>query len=211
MPCLAQSEIHRSQPQHGQAPEDLANAFVQMARASHVQLIAELVWPLPKVPTAEGKRLNPRALDDLIQIAPEYAWEMNGNVLHFYHKKLRHAANNPLNLKFSKYTTAPNLSEMKLWFPVQARGLLEGYSGTGGATTGFGDKLLEKDKLKQSTFENLTALEMLTHVAEESPTFYTVLVFPRSSPTKKEVERRLVWQWGSLDEKLQPLYVQPPE
>ncbi len=43
----AQSSPHRGLPQYGQPPEDLANALVQMARASHVPLIAELAGHSP--------------------------------------------------------------------------------------------------------------------------------------------------------------------
>jgi hypothetical protein len=71
-------------PQYGQAPEDLANALVQMARASHTPIIAELVWPLPKIPTAEGKPLNSDTLNDLLKLAPGYEWKVEGKTVHFY-------------------------------------------------------------------------------------------------------------------------------
>jgi hypothetical protein len=197
-------------PQYGQPPADLANALVQMARASHVPIIAELVWPLPKIPTAEGKPLNPGTLNELVKQAPGYEWKMEGKAIHFYNKKLRNARFNFLNLKFPRFTIPPDLSDLKLWLPGRAEGLLEGYTGEGGATSGFGDTLLGKQKLQRVTLENVTPLEVLVHVANESPTFYTVLVFPSAAPTKDEAEKRVVWQWGSLNEKLQPVYTQPP-
>lgn len=76
--------------------------------------------------------------------------------------------------------------------------------------TGFGDTLLEKEKLHRATLENVTPLEILVHVAEDSPSFYTILVFPSAEPTKNEAEKQVVWHWGSLNEKLTPLYALPP-
>lgn len=206
---LAQSTPHHPPPQYGQPPEDLANALVQMARASHVPLIAELVWPLPKVPTAEGVPLTPDRLNDLVKQSPGYEWKMEGKAVHFYNKKLRQARFNFLNFKMRQFSVPPDLSDLKLWFPGWAIGLLEGYPAEGGAISGFGDTLLEKEKLQQATLVDVTPLEALVHVANESPTFYTVLVFPSAAPTKNDAEKRVVWQWGSLNEKLQPVYTQP--
>jgi hypothetical protein len=197
-------------PQYGQPPADLANALVQMARASHVPIIAELVWPPPTIPTTEGKPLNPQTLDDLVRQAPGYEWKMEGKAVHFYNKKLRQAQFNFLNFKLPRFTIPPNLSDLKLWLPGRAVGLLEGYTGEGGATSGFGDTRLEKEKLQQATLENVTPLEVLVRVANENPTFYTVLIFPSAEPTKKEAEKQVAWHWGSLNEKLTPLYALPP-
>jgi hypothetical protein len=127
-----------------------------------------------------------------------------------YNKKLRQARFNFLNLKFSRYVFPPDLSELKLRFPTQAEGLLEGYSGAGWMTIGgFGDKLLEKEKLQQIALENVTPFEVLVHIASDSPSFYTMLVFPSAAPTKNDAKKRVVWQWGSLNEKLQPIDTQP--
>jgi hypothetical protein len=205
----AQSRFQHPAPQYGQPPEDLANALVQMARASHVPMVAELVWPLPSIPIAEGKPLNPDTLNELVKQSPGYEWKMEGKAVHFYNKKLRQARFNFLNLKIPRFTVPADLSMLKLWFPGQAIGLLEGYTAQGGATTGFGDTLLEKEKLQQVTLENVTPLEVLVHLANESPTFYTLLVFSSATPTKVEA-KRVVWQWGSLSEKLGPIYTQPP-
>jgi hypothetical protein len=173
-----------------------------------VPLIAELSQPLPKIPTAEGVQLNSNTLDQLVKQAPGYQWKMEGKVVHFYNKKLSKAEFNFLNLKFPRFTIPPNLSDFKLWFPGRATGLLEGYTGEGGATTGFGDTQLEKEKLQRTTLENVTPREVLIHVANESPTFYAVLVFPSATPTKVGAEKHVSWNWGSLNEKLKPLYTQ---
>ena len=196
-------------PQFGQPPEDLANALVQMARSSQTPLIAELVWPLPKVPSAEGVYLNPKNLDRLLKSAPGYEWRMEGKAVHVFSRRLRQANYNFLNLSFPEFTTPPNLSDLKLWFPGRAVGLLEGYSGAGGAISGFPDDDLKSETLKRVILRNLTALKVLIYVANESPSFYTVLTFPNTKPTKQEAEHNVNWQWGSLHEKIKPIYAEP--
>jgi hypothetical protein len=181
-----------------------------MARAAHVPIIAELVWPLPEIPTAEGTPLTPERLNELVQQSPGYEWKMEGKAVHFYQRKLRRARCNFLNLGMSTFTVPPNLSDMKLWFPGWAIGLLEGYTPAGGAISGFPDGLLEKEKLQEAALHDVTPLSALIYVANESPTFYTVLVFPSDTPTKTDAEERVVWQWGSLNEKLQAVGTQPP-
>jgi hypothetical protein len=185
-----------------------------MARAAHIPLIAELVWPLPTIPTAEGVPLTPDKLNELVKQSPGYEWKMEGKAVHFYNKKLRQARFNFLNFKIPRFTIPPDISTLELWFPGQAEGLLQGYTAQGGATTGWGDALLEKEKLQRDTLENDTPLEVLIHVANESPTFYVAIVFPRVPPTKDaaiEMKQGVVWQWGSLNEKLRAVGVQPPQ
>jgi hypothetical protein len=126
---------------------------------------------------------------------------MEGKAVHFYNKKLREAGSNFLNLRFPRFVVPADLSELKLRFPGQAIGLAEGYSGAGWATTGFGDTLLEKEKLQEVALEDVTPLEVLVRLANESPTFYTLLVFSSATPTKAEA-KQVVWQWGSLKERL---------
>jgi hypothetical protein len=201
------SPTRKPAPQYG-PPQDLANALAQMARASHVPLIAELAQPLPRIPTEEGKPLNADTLNQLVKQSPGYEWKMEGKVVHFYNKKLRQARFNFLNLKFPRFTIPPNLSQFQLWFPGRAIGLLQGYTGEGGVSGGFGDPLLEKEALQRETLENVTALGVLIHVANQSPTFYTVLAFPSAAPTKNEAEKQVSWHFGSLNEKLKPIFTQ---
>jgi hypothetical protein len=211
MATQGQPSTHPRPPQNAAHPaRDQANALVQMARAAHVPLIAELVWPLPEIPTAEGVPITPERLDELAKQSPGYEWRMEGKAVHFYNKKLRQAHFNFLNLKIRTFTVPPNLSDMKLWFPGWAIGLLEGYPAGGGAISGFGDTLLEKEKLQEAALTDVTPLRALIYVANESPTFYTVLVFPSAAPNKTDAEKRVVWQWGSLNEKLQAVGTQPP-
>lgn len=212
--CLfggAQSRSQYQPIQYGPIPGDLANALAEMARASRVPIVAELAQPLPHITMTNGARVSDDSLNQLLKQAPGYEWKREGKTIHFYNRELRGASFNFLNLRIHRFTVPINLSELKLSFPGRAIGLLEGFTAEGGVAIGPGDTELAKEKLQQVTLENKTGLEILLRVANESPTFYTIVVFPNSTPTKKQAERNVRWFWGSLNEKSVPLYVQPME
>jgi hypothetical protein len=205
-----QKTTTQAAPQYGQIPQDLANALVQMAYTSHTPLIAELTQPMPKINVQPGAGLTPSALNVIVKQAPGYEWKMEGTAVHFYNRRLRTARFNFLNRTFPRFTVPPNLSDFKLWFPGRATGLLEGLTGEGGATSGFPDTLLSKDKLERATLNNVNPLQVLIHIANDSPNFYAVLVFPNSHPTKEQARKGVAWYWGSLREKPGPIYTQSP-
>jgi hypothetical protein len=207
--AAGQSDAKHKPVQYGPTPSDLANALVQMARNSQVPVVAELVWPLPQVSAGESNPLTEQTLNQLVKQAPDYEWRMNGKVLHFYNKKLRAARFNFLNFNFPRFTVPSNLSEFKLWFPTRAIGLLQGYTDEGAAISGFPDAMFQKHPLQTVTLSDVSALEVLLHVANETPVFYTVLTFPSASPTKDDAEKRVNWQWGGLKEESKPIYAQP--
>ncbi len=208
-PCLLGGLQGMSQQQYGPMPSDLPTALVETARLSHVPLIAELAQPLPNIHVGEKTLMTPDSLNELVKQAPEYEWKLEGKTLHFYNKKLRTAKFNFLKLRFPRFTIPPTVSQLKLQFPGRAISLLEGISSEGGIVEGFPNKELAKDKLQRTTLDNVTGLDVLFYVANESPTFYTVLVFPSTKPSKAQAEHQVNWFWGSLDEAPVPLYVQP--
>lgn len=194
---------------HGQLSGNLADALAQIAWISHTPMLAELAQPLPKIQIHEGSHSVQALLQETIRQAPGYQWEVDGEVIHFYHRKLAQAQFNFLKLKFPHYLMPPNLSELKLTFPTLEIGLLRGSSERGYAISGFGDKTFEKEPLQQVTLENVSAREILLRAANERPSFFTVIVFPNSQPTKVQAERvGTNWFWQSFKEPLQPLYTQ---
>ena len=209
--CCAQTSgtVKAVTPQYGQLPQDLANALVQMALTSHAPLIAELAQPLPSMPISDKAVLDSGTLNNLTEQVPGYAWNMEGKAVHFYNKKLRNAPFNFMNLVFPRFTTPPNLSDLQLWFPSRATGLLEGVTGEGGAISGFPDSKLATQRLRRAIYENVTPLQVLVRVADESPSFYAVIVFPSSTSTKAQAEHEVIWHFGSLSEKMHPIYTQP--
>jgi hypothetical protein len=192
---------------------DLANALAQVAWISQMPMIAELSQPLPKVEIAEGTHSIEYLLQEAARQSPGYQWEAEGKAVHFYNVKLKEAESNFLNLMFPRFAMPGNLSELKLTFAAREHGLMQGYSDGGIVTTGFGDAILEKDILRHTIFENITGREILLRAADESPTFFTVIVFPSADPTRTQMERDMNrnWFWQSLQaQRPGILYVQPP-
>ncbi|HET7890438.1 MAG TPA: hypothetical protein VFL34_02895 [Candidatus Sulfotelmatobacter sp.] len=191
---------------------NLAEALAEVAWRSHLPLIAELAQPLPRIEIPEGTYVVKDLVQGIIRQSPAYRWESDGRAIHVYDTKLRGARFNFLNLKFERFIMPPNVSEFELTFPTLESGRLQGMLG-GSAISGFGDPSLQEYSLPPATLENLTGREILVRVANESPTFLTVIVFPSENPTKRQMEQDINqnWFWQSLRQKnLQPLYVRPP-
>ena len=189
---------------------DLANALAHLAVRSRTPLLAELAQPLPRVALRPDAPLNKDTLDELVKQAPTCKWTMEGSVVHFYDKKLKTAENNLLNLHFRTFTMPRNVSDLKLWLPGRAVGLLQGIDAEGGAISGFPDSALANDNLQQISLRDISPLQVLLHAAKQSPSFYTIIVFPSDRPTKSQAERQVSWYWGSLRAPAAAIYVQPP-
>ncbi len=178
---------------------DLAETLAQAAWRAHLPMIAELAQPLPRIEVSEGTYVVKDLMQGIIRQAPEYKWESDGKIIHVYNTKLREARFNFLNLKFARFITPPNVSEFELTFPTLENGLLQGTSG-GTAISGFGDPSLEKDRLQPAVLENVTGRQILSRVANESPSFLTIIVFPNDNPTEKQMKRDMNrnWFWQAL-------------
>lgn len=210
-PVNAQSDPLGQAIAHPALSGDLANVLAQVAHSGHIPFVAELAQPLPKIKVPEGSHTGRDLLDLIAQQAPGYTWELKGSVVHFYNRRLSHAKFNFLNLRFRQFYMRKNVSDLKLWLPNLEVGLLNGKDTSGAAISGFGNPELEKNTLQPEGLVNVTGREILFRAATESPTFFTVIVFPSDAPkTKREAEQTtLNWFWRSLNEEFKPLYVQP--
>lgn len=210
--CAAQSDRLNAVIKWESTSADLASTLANVAWQSHLPMIAELAQPLPKIEVAEGTYVVKDLLQGIARQAPEYQWRAEGGAIHFYDRELAGAKFNFLNLRFSHFAMPNNVSELKLILASKEFGLLRGYSGSGFMITGFGDALLQKNPLRPAALENVTGREILFRAANESPTFFTVIVFPNVDPTRKQMERDMNrnWFWQSLKEQPGPLYVHPP-
>ena len=75
--------------------------------------------------------------------------------------------------------------------------------------TGLGDAQLEKDSLPKVTLHDVTPVDVLMTAAKDSPTFYSLIIFPSATPTRSQAEKQVNWQWGSLADKPHHIYAQP--
>lgn len=211
-PVNGQSDFLSQTITHASLSGDLANVVAQVAHSGRIPMIVELAQPLPQIKIPGGSHTGRHLLELIAQQAPGYTWEVKGTVVHFYNRRLSQAKFNFLNLKFRQFYMPRNVSELKYELPTLVGGLLHGYDGLGGAFSGFGNTELEKDRLQPAGLVSVTGREILFRAATESPTFFTVIVFPSAAPkTIKEAEQTtLNWFWQSFNGQLQRLYIQPP-
>lgn len=129
-------------------------------------------------------------LQEVVRQAPGYQWGVEGKVIDFDSRKLRRARFNFLTLKSTRFSMPPNLSELKLTFLTLELGLLDGVSGGGIAISGFGDAYLRENASQQVSLENVTGREILLRAANQSPTFFSIIVFPQRGTYENAGEAR---------------------
>jgi hypothetical protein len=208
-----QSELGAEVVTCPQTTEDLANTLAKIAWLSHLPMVAEVAQPLPNIVVPEGLYVVKDLLEIVARQAPGYQWDAEGRIVHFYNQRLRNAKYNFLGIKFQRFIMPPNVSELKLTFPTLENALLEGLPSDGYFISGFGDAALEKARLAPATLTDVTGREVLLRTAKESPTFFTIIVFPNSDPTKKQMELDMNrnWFWQPLgDNEAETLYIKPP-
>ena len=208
----AQDDSLRQALAHASLWGNLANVLAQVAHSDRIPMVAELAQPLPDIKVPGGTHTGRQLLDLIAHQAPGYTWELNGSVVHFYNSQLIQAKVNFLNFQFRQFSMPRNMTEFEYKFPTQIIGLMNGYDGLGGAFEGFYKKELEKDRLRPEGLIKVTGREIFFRAATESPTFFTVIVFPSAAPkTAKEAEQtNLNWYWWSFNEKLEYMYIQHP-
>ena len=207
-----QSDLLSQPMAHASVRGNLANVLAQVAHSGRIPMVAELAQPLPDIKVPGGSDAGRHLLDLIAHQAPGYTWELNGSVVHFYNRRSIQAKFNFLNFQFRQFSMPRNMAEFEYKFPNQIIWLMNGYDGLGGAFEGFYNKELEKNRLQPGGLIKITGRKILFRAATESPTFFTVIVFPSAAPkTAKEVEQTtLNWSWWSFNEELRPLYIQPP-
>lgn len=209
-PVNGQSDFLSQAITHASLSGDLANIVARVAHSGRIPMIVELAQPLPKIKIPGGSHTRRHLLELIAQQVPGYAWEVKGTVVHFYNRRLSQAKFNFLNLKFRQFSMSRNVSDLQLWFPTLEVALLNGRETSGAAISGFPNAELEKNRLQSEGLVNVTGREILFRAATESPTFFTVIVFPSAAPrTRKEAEQTtLNWFWWSFNEEFRPFYVQ---
>jgi hypothetical protein len=215
LPCKGQSllavrAVHRRWK--GNMPEVLRS----VAEQYQVPIIAELEQPLPPVlDIAEGTNSVSDVLNQIISHAPNYEFEVwKGSVIHFYSKGIQNAPGNFLSFTLEQFTMPSNVSELKLLLPARLNAVGYGVQGSGVVISGFKNPELTNSTLPRTELKHVSGREILLMAAQDTRTFFSIIVFPNRKVAKGLSENYAFqhWFWGSLNEKEKnfPLYVQPP-
>ena len=200
---------------HDQVSGNLPELLRFVAQHYRVPVVAELALPLPEhLRIRPGTNSATEVLQELLKSAPDYQFEVIGrNVVHFYRSDITEAPQDFLNLRFRQFTMPPNVSDLKVFLRAKVYALRKGLQGIGVVTSGFGEPELAGDTLPHLEMKDVSGREILLRAAEESPTFYTVLVFlDKHANTEASMNYASQhWFWGSArpmkDNK--PMYIQP--
>jgi hypothetical protein len=194
---------------HPEKIGNLAEVLGFIASEYEVPVIAELVYPLPqKLRIPSGTHTAPALIRELMRQTRDYSWERRGKVAHIFNNAVRSAPENLLNGRFSRYQIPSNVGDLQWLLPTRLKGLVYGQKGEGFAASGF--RTLEDLPLQPVLMKNVSGLEVLIEAANQSGRFYSIVVFPKLTPTKDDADWTLEnWVWGDLKNP-QPFYLQAP-
>jgi hypothetical protein len=64
-------------------------------------------------------QLRGQLLNSLIAKSPEYVWEEQAGLVHFYNKTILNAPAHPLNFKLKSFQLPANVSQLKIFLPAR--------------------------------------------------------------------------------------------
>jgi len=163
----------------------------------HVSVLGELVDPIPSnVSVQVGPKSTARVvLEEIVAQCPGYVLLAQKGPFIVAQKQVLKDSANPMNHTLRNYQVPSNLSEFKLSFPTAVGASEQGVSGTGGMINGFAPPKEVSAHLKVEQLRDLTAREILTHVAEEVGNLYSVLILPSVHPEKEKHEHATFRAW----------------
>jgi hypothetical protein len=194
--------------QHDQISTDLANALVFVATKYKVPIVAELTATEdPKVDMAAGQATARQLLNSLVSKSPEYIWNEQAGVVHFYNKTILNALAHPLNFKLKSFQLPENISQLKIFLPARLYNASQGMQEGSVAISAFPSSELEQQKLPGKLFRNATGRDILLAAASSQPQFSSIIVLPNSHPKgQKDLEyANKHWFWFAMTTQNQPV------
>jgi hypothetical protein len=180
---------------HGTLPE----ALLFVDQTFHTAVLGELVDPVPSnISILLGPESSARAaLSAIIAQCPGYVMVRDGEVYIVAQKQLLHDSANPMNQLMRSYRIPGDLTELKLGFPnaVSAAAQGDSVSEGGALLSGLALPKSLSPQLRIEQLHNVTAREVLIHVAGEVGNLYSVLILPSSHPAKETREHRGFLGW----------------
>jgi hypothetical protein len=194
--------------QHDHISTDLANTLVFVATEYRVPIVAELTSTEdPKVDIASGKATARQLLNSLIAKSPEYVWQEQAGVVHFYNKTILNAPAHPFNFKLKTFQLPENVSQLKIFLPARLYNAAHGIQEGSVAISAFPSTELEQQKLSSKIFRDATGRDILLAAASSQPQFSSIIVLPNSHPKgEKDLEyANKHWFWFAMTSQNQPI------
>lgn len=194
--------------EHSRISTDLANTLVSIATDYSVPIVAELTATEdPKVDITAGKTTARQLLNSLIAKSPEYVWEEQAGVVHFYNKTILNAPAHPLNFKLKSFQLPANVSQLKIFLPARLHNASQGIGEGSAAISAFPSTELEEQKLPSKVFHDATGREILLAAASCQRQFSSIIVLPNSHPKGEEdlEYANKHWFWFAMATQNQPI------
>lgn len=162
----------------------LEDVLVKVAKVYHIPMVIELAGPLRQIQVSGGTASARQLLNQLAKQDPDYAWELHGRVVHFYHKSLKVAPLNFLNWKIDKIMISESVADVEFRLRAHLGKIRAGVKGEGGLGVGLLSSDLSKQRIQgKKILHNVTAREVLVELAETDGHFYSVVVFQTPTPS----------------------------
>jgi len=212
----AQSGPAGTRVHHGVIQGDLAEALGAVAVQSQIPILAELALPLPHdFHIAEGEDSAEHLLNLLVAASPNYSWEWDGRVAHFYNRHLVTAPADFLNLRFESFVLTGSVARLSavlrnaIWachFGIRPAGQRTCSIAEGGVIGGIWPSDLQRLRLAPRELRKTSARKVLLDAENESGQFFTMVVFPRENAiTAQDAEFAFShWAWHSLSDTSKP-------
>jgi hypothetical protein len=187
--------------EHSRISTDLANTLVSIAMEYRVPIIAELTATEdPKFDIPAGKATARQLLNSLVAKSPEYVWQEQAGVVHFYNKTILNTPAHPLNFKLKSFQLPDNISQLKIFLPARLHSASQDIQEGSAAISAFPSTELEQEKLPNKIFRDATGRDILLAAASLQPQFSSIIVLPNSHPKgEKDLEyANKHWFWFTM-------------
>jgi hypothetical protein len=178
---------------HGTLP----GALLFVDQTFHTSVLGELVDP---VPSNISIHIDPEstahsALVEIVRQCPGYELVSSKEAYLVVQNELFHDSANPMNQRIGSYQVPGDLAEFKLGFPNAVSAAVLGTSEGGALLSGLSLPKELSPSLNIELLRNVSARDILRHVAGEVGNLYSVLIFPNPHPAKERRQNKSFVGW----------------
>lgn len=185
-----------------QIKSDLGTALGQLAKTYRFPIVIVLAdsHRMVEIP---ARTMTPRqALNHLVAQDRNYSWEPRGPGVYFCHRQLCDNPKNMLNWRLKTFTISGTLADLEMRLRANLNKIRQGITAEGGVMHGIPSSDLAKRALPRMVLHDITVAEVLFKILEIEPSFYSVMVYPKTdSIADTDIESVFAnWRWVPLTE-----------